>query len=83
MFLGLVGGSVLARLLAHPQASKFKITALVRSAEKGDKLKTLGVNIVLGSYTDENLDFLTNAAAESDIIFAIVSTKKCISHRVD
>jgi len=69
---GYIGGSVLTRLLKHSDRSNFNITALVRSAEKGEKLKSLGVDaIVLGSYTDENLGFLTEAASHADVVFAI------------
>ena len=63
---------MLTRLLKHPQVSSFKITALVRSADKAEKLKSLGVDAILGSYTDEDLSFLTNAAAESDVVFTMV-----------
>jgi hypothetical protein len=72
---GYVGGSVLARLLDLGRAdrSNFHITALVRSAEKGEKLKSLGVDaIVLGSYTDKDLGFLTEAASQADVVFTIV-----------
>jgi uncharacterized protein YbjT (DUF2867 family) len=70
--LGYIGGCVLARLLKHANAASFEITALVRSAEKAEKLHTLGVKTILGSYTDENLDFLTKAASEADVVFTIV-----------
>jgi nucleoside-diphosphate-sugar epimerase len=73
---GYVGGGVLARLLRHPKAGSFLITALVRSVDKGDKLKTLGVEYVLGSYTDEDLSFLTNAAADADVVIAMVDSDK-------
>ena len=58
--------------MKHPEASSFEITALVRSAEKAEKLKTLGVKTVIGSYTDPDLSVIKNAAAESDVVFAIV-----------
>lgn len=70
--LGYIGGCVLARLLKHANAASFEITALVRSAEKAEKLQTLGVKSILGSYADKNLDFLTKATSEADVIFAIV-----------
>ncbi|KAF8956984.1 hypothetical protein BDZ97DRAFT_1670608 [Flammula alnicola] len=68
---GYIGGTVLTRLLRHPDAASFQITALVRSAEKGEKLKTLGVDFILGSYTDENLDLLTEAASKADVVIAV------------
>jgi len=71
--LGYIGGSVLSRLLKHPNAATFHITALARSSDKADKLKTLGVDTIIGSYTDEDLTYLTEAAANADVVFAIVS----------
>ncbi|KAF8956535.1 hypothetical protein BDZ97DRAFT_1907176 [Flammula alnicola] len=68
---GYIGGAVLTRLLQHPDAASFQITALVRSAEKGEKLKTLGVEVILGSYTDENLGFLIEAASNADVANSI------------
>ncbi|PPQ67713.1 hypothetical protein CVT25_009319 [Psilocybe cyanescens] len=68
---GYIGGSVLSRLLNHNDASSFQITALVRSEEKANKLKTLGINVIVGSYTDPDLNFLTREAAQSDIVITI------------
>lgn len=67
---GYIGGSVLSRLLAHPEAKSFEFTALARSAEKAAKLNTVGVKTVLGSYSD--LDLLTKSAKEADIVIAVV-----------
>ncbi|KAF9476529.1 hypothetical protein BDN70DRAFT_995588 [Pholiota conissans] len=64
---GYVGGSVVSRLLKHRQATSFEITALLRSAEKAEKLHTLGIKTVLGSYTDKDLGFLTKACADADV----------------
>jgi hypothetical protein len=59
--------------LKHSDRSNFYITALVRSTEKGEKLKSQGVDAtVLGSYTDENLGFLTEATSQADVVFATV-----------
>ncbi|TFK49690.1 NAD(P)-binding protein [Heliocybe sulcata] len=66
---GYLGGSVLQRLLSHPEASSFEITALVRSAEKANLLETFGVKVLLGSHSE--LDKLEAAAASSDVVFAI------------
>ncbi|GJE96185.1 NAD(P)-binding protein [Phanerochaete sordida] len=49
---GYIGGSVLAKLLKHPSADTFDITALVRSEDKAAKLNKLGVRTVIGSYKD-------------------------------
>ncbi|CAA7267182.1 unnamed protein product [Cyclocybe aegerita] len=64
---GYVGGSILSRLLNHKDAASFQITALVRSTDKAEKLRTLGVDTLIGSYTDENLSFLTEAASKADV----------------
>ncbi|KAF8969167.1 hypothetical protein BDZ97DRAFT_1915527 [Flammula alnicola] len=71
---GYIGGTVLTRLLQHPDAASFQIIALVRSAEKGEKLKTLGVDFIVGSYTDENLGFLTEAASRADVVIAVTDS---------
>jgi len=61
---------VLARLLERSDASSFNFTALVRSAEKAEKLKKLfGVNAVVGSHSD--LDLLEKLASESDVVMAM------------
>ncbi|KAF9035283.1 hypothetical protein BJ165DRAFT_1511132 [Panaeolus papilionaceus] len=65
---GFLGGCVLDRILTHANVSNFDITVLVRTVENAKKLHGLGVRTVLGSYQDADLDFLTNAARESDII---------------
>ncbi len=66
---GYLGGSILSRLLTIVDSST--ITALVRSTEKADKLRPLGINTLIGSYTD--FDVLTDAASKADVIFACVS----------
>lgn len=45
----------MARLLAHSSASTFDITAIVRSPEKAEKLKSFGVTPVVGSLQDLSL----------------------------
>ncbi|RDB19487.1 Uncharacterized protein C2A9.02 [Hypsizygus marmoreus] len=66
---GYLGGSVLIRLLNHPDIASVNITALVRSPEKAEKLKPLGVNAVLGSHSD--LALLEKLASESDVVIAM------------
>ncbi|KAF9562652.1 NAD(P)-binding protein [Agrocybe pediades] len=65
---GLIGGTVVNRLLTHPKAASFKITVLVRTSEKAEKFKPLGVDTIIGSYTDNDLKYLTDAAANSDVV---------------
>ncbi|KAF8149876.1 hypothetical protein B0H34DRAFT_678825 [Crassisporium funariophilum] len=65
---GYIGGSVLSRLLKDPKAKDTTITALVRSPEKVEKLKALGVNAVVGSHTDEKL--VEKLASEADVVIA-------------
>ncbi|CAA7267188.1 unnamed protein product [Cyclocybe aegerita] len=69
---GYIGGSVLSHLLTHKDAAAFHVTALVRSTEKAEKLKTLGVDTIIGSYTDKDLTFLKEAASKADIVFTAV-----------
>lgn len=68
--LGYVGGSILTRLLSHPLRRVLDITALVRSEEKAEKLRSLGLKAVFGSTSDGAL--LASLAAEADIVFACV-----------
>lgn len=65
---GYIGGTVLARLLDHPKASSFTITALLRNAAKAEKLKALGVTPLLGGLDDEAL--IEKAASEADVVIA-------------
>lgn len=69
---GYIGGSILARLLVHPEASTFHIVALVRSPEKAEKFKAFGVTPVVGSL--EDLHLLEEQASKANIIFSCVTT---------
>jgi len=66
---GYIGGSVLSRLLNLPEVSSYEITTLVRSQEKAEKLKVLGVSATVGSYDDISL--VENLASEADIVIAM------------
>lgn len=66
---GYIGGAVLERLLNHPDFARFQITAVVRSAEKAEKLNKLGVDVVVGSHSDA--DIVTDLAAKADVVFSI------------
>ncbi|KAI0767999.1 NAD-P-binding protein [Trametes elegans] len=61
---GFIGGTILQRLLQHPRAGDFEITAFVRSAGKAKVLETqFGVKTALGSLEDRvKLASLTEAA---------------------
>ena len=61
---------MLSRFLKHPNTASFNISALVRSPEKAEKLKNLGVNSVVGSYSD--LALLEKLSAEADVVIAMV-----------
>ncbi|KAH9903078.1 NAD-P-binding protein [Cubamyces lactineus] len=70
---GYIGGSVLGRLLSHPKAADFEITALVRNADKAKALETqFGVKTVLGSLQD--LDKLADLAASAQVT---INTADC------
>ncbi|KAF8066914.1 NAD(P)-binding protein [Lyophyllum atratum] len=66
---GYVGGSVLSRFLKRSDIAFLNITALVRSAEKAEKLKALGVNAVVGSHDDSAL--VEKLAAQADVVLSI------------
>ncbi|KAJ7806540.1 NAD-binding protein [Mycena olivaceomarginata] len=69
---GYIGGSVLARFLAHPHAAsnKFHFTVLVRDPTKAEKFGALGGNVtaVLGSHSDVQL--VERLASEADVVIA-------------
>ncbi|MEV0647286.1 NAD-dependent epimerase/dehydratase family protein [Phytomonospora sp. NPDC050363] len=59
---GFIGGSVAVRLVE----AGHRVRGLARSAEKGEALRGIGVEAVIGSLDDE--DTLTAAARESDAV---------------
>lgn len=61
----------MARLLAHSNASAFDITAIVRSPEKAEKLKSFGVTPVVGSLQD--LSLLEELTSKAHVVFHCVS----------
>ncbi|KAJ7101856.1 NAD-binding protein [Mycena crocata] len=63
---GYIGGTVLARFLAHPSASDFHWTVLVRDSEKAKKIEQLGVTAVVGSLTD--LQLVETLASAADVV---------------
>ncbi|PPQ71191.1 hypothetical protein CVT24_010009 [Panaeolus cyanescens] len=65
---GYIGGSVLTRLLSHPQADTFHITVLVRDPSKISQFKRFGINPVQGS--NANLALLREQAANTDLVIA-------------
>ena len=71
MSLGYIGGAVLAAILNNPTlSSAFTITAIVRSVEKAEKLKAVGVKSAVGSISDE--PFVENLVKESDWVISTV-----------
>ena len=63
---------MLARLLMHPNASNFEITAIVRSAEKAKKLEKFGVKTVVGSFKTD-LDVVEKLSEQAHVVFNCVS----------
>ncbi|KAG6813899.1 hypothetical protein H0H92_005748 [Tricholoma furcatifolium] len=63
---GYIGGAVLARFLNLSDAASLSFTALVRSPEKAEKLRALGVDSVVGSHTDDAL--VKKLASEADVV---------------
>lgn len=79
---GYIGGSILGRLLAHPNKRNCEITALVGSPEKAERLRTFGINVVTGS-TDETEE-LEKLASNAHVVFSIVrdlSISSCLIFR--
>lgn len=74
---GYIGGSVLNRLLDHPQREKYEITVLLRSSEKAKAFESLGLKVTTGSMTD--LEFLEQTVARYDIIFQTVAHRFAFS----
>lgn len=68
--IGYIGGTVFSRLQIQPDHSLYEITALLRSAEKAEKLKKLGYTAVVGSHDDETL--VQSLASQSDIVISTV-----------
>lgn len=68
---GYIGGAVLEQFLDHPDTATFEFTVLVRSPEKAEKFKTLGINAVVGSLSD--LTLVEKLASEADVVIATVS----------
>jgi uncharacterized protein YbjT (DUF2867 family) len=60
----------LLRLLDHPSAHSFNITALVRDTEKAAKFEKHGVKVVIGSLEDS--EKIEQVASESDVVIALV-----------
>ncbi|KAI0070526.1 NAD-P-binding protein [Panus rudis PR-1116 ss-1] len=65
---GYIGGSVLVRLLEHPNAKNFDITAIVRNPEKAKKLESFGVHAIVGSF--EEVDKLEDLASKAHVVFS-------------
>ncbi|GLB40153.1 putative NAD-P-binding protein [Lyophyllum shimeji] len=66
---GFIGGSVLSRFLDRADFEYLNITALVRSPEKAEKLKTLGITPGIGSHQDA--DLVEKLAMAADIVIAM------------
>jgi len=69
---GYIGGSVVSKLLEHPRFPEFDVTVVVRSAEKAEKLKKLGLNVVVGSHSDKSL--MENLSEQTDVVLAMAGT---------
>ncbi|KAJ2922843.1 hypothetical protein H1R20_g14259, partial [Candolleomyces eurysporus] len=65
---GYIGGSALTKLLSHPLSETFRITVLVRAAEKATQFRKMGIQAVVGSNAD--LDLLTELASKADLVVA-------------
>ncbi|KAJ7671746.1 hypothetical protein B0H17DRAFT_1085063 [Mycena rosella] len=67
---GYLGGTLISALLDRKDSASFDITALVRSAEKAEKLKNAtGINIAMGSHSD--LELIETLASKADVILSM------------
>jgi len=66
---GYIGGTVLDAVLKHPNAAQFDITAYVRSEEKAQKVRALGLKAISGTLTA-----VEEAASQSEVIFNCASS---------
>jgi uncharacterized protein YbjT (DUF2867 family) len=68
---GYIGGSVLDRLLAHPDRAHFDLTLLLRSRDKARTLEEqFGLKTIIGSLDDTQL--LEDTAADADVVINTV-----------
>ncbi|KAF8145741.1 hypothetical protein K438DRAFT_1871346 [Mycena galopus ATCC 62051] len=67
---GYVGGSILSQLLER-EDTNLNITALVRSPQKAEKLRSLNVrlNVVIGTHNDAKL--VERLVADADVVFSL------------
>lgn len=75
---GYIGGSILSRLLEHPDRHSHQITVLVRSQERSDKFRDLGIHSVTGSLKD--LVLLEDLAADADVVISAVRLSIWLIH---
>ncbi|CDO74492.1 hypothetical protein BN946_scf184979.g47 [Trametes cinnabarina] len=87
---GYIGGSILQRLLQHPNAERLKITTLVRDPAKAKVLQEkFGVEVTMGSVTEldkvaglaENAHIIIYAANSPDNVIAIGAILKGMKNR--
>ncbi|KAI0368802.1 NAD-P-binding protein [Pilatotrama ljubarskyi] len=70
---GYIGGTILQKLLEHPNKDKFDINALVRNAEKAEILSSkFGVKTVVGTLQD--LDKLSSLAESAHIVIHLADS---------
>ncbi|KAF9266639.1 NAD(P)-binding protein [Marasmius fiardii PR-910] len=77
---GYIGGAVVDRILARPDASSFDIRAIVRSADKCEKLKAFGITPIVGSHNDEGV--MVKAASEVDVVIAMADADDPVAAKV-
>jgi nucleoside-diphosphate-sugar epimerase len=68
---GYIGGAVLTRLAKRNDFNSFDIRCIVRSSEKGEKIKALYKNVtpIVGSHSD--IPLMTKATSEVDVVIAM------------
>jgi hypothetical protein len=71
---------VLGKLLHHPRAHEFGVSALVRDTDKAKKLKVFSVTPVVGDL-NLDLDLLETLRKDVDVGFPIVCVSLVFSRR--
>lgn len=73
---GYIGGSILSRLLSHPDRTSLEITSLVRSSEKAKTFKSeFGVHAIVGSLSDHEL--IASLAEKAQVVITAVCRLSC------
>lgn len=69
---GYLGCPALQRFIDHPNAANWTFTAIVRSADKAEKLQSIGITAVVGSLDDSQI--LEREASKADVVLSLADS---------